>query len=382
MSYSKSAYRYTQSDGYKSMERYSYWNVQKKTQGHYPLALDYTFNVDKILAFDGRYRDGEDSHHNPIYYPTHPHDASVEVPPGIADLASGDLSRANNKAYQKFVDAMKNSAQNANNVLEAGDSMKQIVGHATAIAQSYRAARRGDLGGVAKALGISVSGNFEKKVKRRAKQAADRWLEYHFGWEPLVQDIGASIDILQGKGKSAVTTHKIKSGASFQGNTSSSSLGFNGTLLEKRYTSDSWSGGVRMGGVVAVENPNLAIANQMGFVNPASVAWEAVPFSFVVDWFANVGQCLSAMSDFWGYQLTTAYTSSRVKVVSTRNLSQFVYFGTGPLDYQRDVQTERYVQGRGGGISSPVFTFTVPKAVSAARGATAISLLVQSMRHG
>jgi hypothetical protein len=361
------------------MERYSYWNAQKKVKGHYPQPLDYSLLVYKILNFDGRYRDGEDSNHNPTYTPTNPHDASVEVPPGVGDLASGDLSRANNKAYQKFVDSMKDSAQNANNIAESGKSLGQIMQHVRSISSSIEHIRKGDVIGAAEALGAKLSKSKASRIKRRAKQAADRWLELHFGWEPLVQDIGSSIDIMQGTGKSSTSLQRINGRAHFQGSTSSSSIGFNGTLLEKRYSSDSWSGGVRMGGLVAVENPNLAVANQMGFVNPLSVAWEAVPFSFVVDWFSNVGQCLSAMTDFWGYQLKEGYTSTRVKVVSTRNLSQYVYFGTGPLDYVRDVQTEYYNQGRGGGITSPVFTFTPLKSISVARGATAISLLVQQM---
>lgn len=358
--------------------RRQWYNCQKRVKGHYPHPLDYRLEVYNIMSFDGRYRiEGSDP---PQYATNVSGDADTEPVPHDWDAnMSADMTRATNKAYAKFVDQMKDCAQNANNALEAGQSLGQIMSHVRAIASSIHHVKNGNLGAAAKALGVKLDGNTEKKIKKRAKQAADRWLELHFGWAPLVQDIGSSIDIMQGTGKSSSEYQHFKVGAGFSGNGSSGSFGFEGTQLVKRYTSASWSGGVRMSALVKVDNPNLAIANQMGFVNPLSVAWEAVPFSFVVDWFSNVGQCLSAMTDFWGYQVTEGYTSTRIEKRFTSLYSAYVYFGIGPLNFQRDIGLKHYEQGRSGGLTSPRFEFTPLKSISVSRGATAISLLVQQM---
>jgi hypothetical protein len=45
-----------------------------------------------------------------------------------------------------------------------------------------------------------------------------------------------------------------------------------------------------------ITNPNLYKANALGLINPASVVWELVPYSFVVDWFVPVGGFLSSFT--------------------------------------------------------------------------------------
>lgn len=359
----------------------SQWNCQKKVKGHYPNPLDYDKWLVETLNWDGRHRSSDPSDPNVTYDPDDPINAELLAAPA-ADVASRDIQDAVNRANAKFVANMKDSAQNANNILEAGQSVGQILQHVRAISSSIHAVKRGDIGGAAKALGISLDSKGEKRIKQRAKQAADRWLELHFGWEPLVQDIGSSIDILQGTGKSGVSFQRIKGSASFNGNKYSTDTQLVWPYFDTTHDSFSWNGGVVMRGLVAVENPNLAIANQMGFVNPLSVAWEAVPFSFVADWFSNAGQCLSAMTDFWGYQLKQGSTSVLAKTWYGHDYKRTVAtFPFGRLEKQTVFQVKRLALSRSGGLLSPVFQIRLPKAVSVTRGATAISLLVQQMRH-
>jgi len=131
-----------------------------------------------------------------------------------------------------------------------------------------------------------------------------------------------------------------------------------------------------MRGEVKISNPNVAIANQMGFVNPLSVAWEAVPFSFVVDWFANVGQCLSAMTDFAGFSVTRSWTTDRLTMTRSYTFDQMN--GTGS-EYHEQYSSKYFSHSRGSGVASPTLNSAL-RPIGVIRGATAISLLVQQLK--
>jgi len=293
-------------------------------------------------------------------------------------LASGDFAEANNKAYGKFVDRMKDSATNANNALEMGQNANAIISKVSALTKAAIALKHGDLPKVSKALGLTNSGNLEQRIKRRGKQAADAWLEYHFGWEPLVQDIGSSIDVLQGSGKASTMSTSVSSSHSVRGQhnrslNSHTSFPTSDTTGSDRHD---WTCSVKMRGEVKISNPNVAIANQMGFVNPLSVAWEAVPFSFVVDWFANVGQCLSAMTDFAGFSVTRSWTTDRLTMTRSYTFDQMN--GTGS-EYHEQYSSKYFSHSRGSGVASPTLNSAL-RPIGVIRGATAISLLVQQLK--
>jgi hypothetical protein len=50
---------------------------------------------------------------------------------------------------------------------------------------------------------------------------------------------------------------------------------------------------------------------QLGLTNPASMAWAALPYSFVVDWLLPVGTMLGALSAPVGLKFQTGYTTTR-----------------------------------------------------------------------
>jgi hypothetical protein len=51
---------------------------------------------------------------------------------------------------------------------------------------------------------------------------------------------------------------------------------------------------------VRIDNPALATAQAVGLTNPALVAWELVPYSFVIDWFLPIGNWLTAIAPLVG----------------------------------------------------------------------------------
>jgi hypothetical protein len=128
-----------------------------------------------------------------------------------------------------------------------------------------------------------------------------------------------------------------------------------------------------MSATVQVTNPNMFLANQLGFLNPALVAWELVPFSFVVDWFVNVGAVISSMTDFMGCTLKDPYHTDCHKVGYT--YSVFTKVGGG---YASVNGLCSYVD-RNSGLIQPVLVAKPVKVQSLSRAATEVSLLLQFM---
>jgi hypothetical protein len=57
------------------------------------------------------------------------------------------------------------------------------------------------------------------------------------------------------------------------------------------------------------------VANSIGLLNPLTIAWEVLPFSFVVDWFVNIGDCIAEAGAFngvtildGGFSLSTTFS--------------------------------------------------------------------------
>lgn len=68
--------------------------------------------------------------------------------------------------------------------------------------------------------------------------------------------------------------------------------------------------------------PWLYLAGQLNLDNPADLAWNLLPFSFVVDWFLPIDSFLTSIAAPWGLSFMggtiTRYTSSRVAVSDPR----------------------------------------------------------------
>lgn len=125
------------------------------------------------------------------------------------------------------------------------------------------------------------------------KDAAGKYLEYIFGWVPLYEDIvAACTSIIHGAtppeyvAGSHRARHEIKE--------VSSSNGVRTTIAG--YTE------LRVKQVVGVriQNPNLWLAERAGLLNLATVAWDVVPWSFVVNMFVNVNALVQQITDYAG----------------------------------------------------------------------------------
>lgn len=171
--------------------------------------------------------------------------------------------------------------------------------------------------GASAALGITIvewksslkmiAGALTSLASKRARaklyykrKASDIYLEGVFGWLPMINDIASAWDVL----KTTPPTNVIKG----SGNAPSAMSYID---MDTAKASLSCEAGCRAAARFTLVNQNVALLNQLGLLNPASVAWDAVPYSFVLNWFLPVGQMLNSLTDFVGYDVSDAYFTTK-----------------------------------------------------------------------
>lgn len=262
-------------------------------------------------------------------------------------------NQAKNMALTRFVGEVrdKNAASLAVTVAEWRRSHEMIVMRASQLSKALIAAKRLRFGDLAKALNVPKT--LRPKVTREGmKTSASLWLEYHFGWEPLVKDIYEAVKVLSSNPPPIKVRATGKCSLEVQ---PASGLGPLWTYHARALVqAEVW-----------VSNVNLALANQLGIINPATVAWELVPFSFLVDWFIPVGKLLDSWSFMLGYGVKYPFNTITRRGTST------------DIGTNYDLRFRSFAVNRALGL--PPYRLVVPpfKGFSVARGATAISLVIQ-----
>jgi len=248
----------------------------------------------------------------------------------LNDVDVQDLkSRAETLALLKF----------ASNKADMGVMLAESVKTANHLAKTgfdlwnaYRAARRGSWNEVGKILFPSGSRimNRGRHAKGHAigKDVSSRWLEYQYGWLPLMSDMKSLYDVLGEGLQNALLLHshhtaktdKSLSGTRVNGTSTLTTDGKVDLMVKCKIT----------GQLSAAAARN---ASRLGLTNPATIAWELVPFSFVVDWSIPVGNVLEALqatrgTTFVGGSYTVA-SQAAMKLEYRQNWTNIVQLPQG-----------------------------------------------------
>lgn len=125
-----------------------------------------------------------------------------------------------------------------------------------------------------------------------------RWLEWSFGWKPIISDIEDAASAVSAIVRGTDPRILVRSGTTSSQNvtTTLDTYTIPGYDLDvtsmRRYTY-----GCKMYGCVSVTlNPYLAAAHQFGFELDEFIptVWELIPYSFLADYFVNLGAIVSA----------------------------------------------------------------------------------------
>jgi hypothetical protein len=166
--------------------------------------------------------------------------------------------------------------------------------------------------------------NARRRKKRqkpisKSDYASNMWLELQFGWLPILSDIHDLIELVS----EGLTDDKEKVfSVSGYGN---ADYGYESTPrvedfdyshgiyspeiarchYQNRTIISKGKGNTRIGYTYTYKcsNSKLDFLNQLGLINPLSVAWEIVPLSFVADWFLPIGNWLNSLTADAGLEI-------------------------------------------------------------------------------
>lgn len=303
------------------------------------------------------------------------------------------------KAYDRFVSKAHSQAKASigTTLAEVSESLAMVHKRASQLVDFGKALRKRDFGGVVRALGLSetqkVDGSRKRTRDRKTtynrvedvwkKQAvkpasfANNYLEFVFGWAPLVEDIRNAVKVLGREFKSGnvVATAKDVVREDWQ------SSFYKPTGQPDTFDTFEQTCIVRLQARIRVSNPNVLLASELGLINPVQVAWQVVPFSFLIDTFVPIGKFLGSFTDFAGLEVERPFVSLLVDI-KTSSSSRYYGWPYNAHDIDEVAQGYNFVRD--------LEMFTVPTLMSRVglptsnllgRAASTVALLVQQLNQ-
>lgn len=221
---------------------------------------------------------------------------------------------------------------------EAGKTAAHLAHTATRIYKAITALKKGRLGDFTSSLGITASRRqtdrfytglrksygrkgegfrWDRKmsVSRESQEGqyrhfmAQTWLEYSYGWKPLLNDVYDQAQALatiftdhqgcwrQARARGKDSKHTVKTITptnQYKRNVDIKVAAWEEILVEYR-----------------IPNGVVNASTVFGLNNPLTIAWEVVPFSFVVDWFIPIGTALENMTAYQGLEFRRGISMRR-----------------------------------------------------------------------
>lgn len=224
---------------------------------------------------------------------------------GGAGTYTPNLTNLGNKLYAKMRDEAYTSLQVGADLGELHQTLSLIKGAVTAVRHPLMV-----VGETMKRIALHKKGR--KDGLPLLKESSEALLAFQYGVKPLMQTVYDAMDILKDPfPKTKVRARVTSSG----GERWDSDVG---TSLHQ-INDIAWEAEMSGSFIITVTNPNLFAVEQLGLLNPASIAWELTPFSFVVDWFLPIGTYFASWSDYAGCTRTNPYTTSFTRIVGQRS---------------------------------------------------------------
>lgn len=270
------------------------------------------------------------------------------IAPGANQALNKHKTLVHNLAYARWANKLRDGVQVGQNIAERRQTIEMIRSAISALRSPLEAILRAKRSGA-------------------LKTASNVYLANHFGLQPLMDDIYKLLQLLESQASKGrvVTAQKTLPIKLVLYNFDGFTQEFHGKVT------------VRHSAFAQLVDPKVATLAQLNLLNPASIAWEVTPFSFVIDWLFPIGTYLASLDDKIGYSLSDAYTTTLVRgkflerCGAPSTPSTYVGFNTWQ-------GLEAFCIERAVGTVVPVWQSTLnPWSTSITRTLTSLSLLVQ-----
>jgi len=227
------------------------------------------------------------------------------------------------RAYAKIFDKLRGNSEVVVDLVEGAATLRMLRSTAKFV------------DGVGKIL--SLIDREIRSSRTRGQHVLDyvtrKWLEYRYGWIPLVSSVYSAFENLAMQASNAIIPIVARSGSK---SNSDQSLSLSGNsygpyqVLQRVFKSAR---------VLLSYNFDIGGMNRVGdwtSLSPATIAWELLPFSFVADWFVSIGDSLRNIENYWLYRnrFHSGYDTFTTHSIAYRNLPrQFKLFKPGDPGY-------------------------------------------------
>lgn len=253
------------------------------------------------------------------------------------------------------------------NMAEIKKTYGTVVTNLHSVGAGLRNLKRGNISRALRNLGANRRG----RGPLRAKDLSGRWLETQYAFLPLI-------------------SQSYEAAKALEALTGARELRFRVSSSTKRYTEEGsssptvysmpvhWTYSKK---ILAELKEPLSDARALGLTNPAEIAWEVVPYSFVVDWFIPVGTYIGT----WG---VIPYLNGRF-CTTERGAAKNSPVGPGSTPgntwklyiAKKREQSFRLKRSVSTALSIPTPTFnSVPRALSPKRILNAVALIHQQLK--
>lgn len=140
------------------------------------------------------------------------------------------------------------------------------------------------------------------------KELADRYMEYRYGIRPLLYDVKSILSAYNSTQKKFDRyTFRGKASASAQAGPTEFTYYANSVFAYKAYASVKREVTARAGCLTHLHA--LSKLNVWGLDQPIETLWELLPYSFVIDWFFNIGKTIASFTPEAGCEILASYVT-------------------------------------------------------------------------
>ncbi|UHR49823.1 MAG: maturation protein [Sanya levivirus 1] len=243
---------------------------------------------------------------------------------------SFDESLLDQATLDAYSDLYQKVANVADLIRTRQETASMVVNRLRSMVSLARDLRHGRIEQASKRLGRSLHPN---PKTRSGQPLGARWLEYSYGWSPLVQDVYNILD--KGFGPIMFRSSGFASNDLFDTKTKTFGTPSSFYGMETHEVGVTSLQSAKCFLFAEVPGSAVSAISAWGLDNPALLAWEALPYSFVVDWFLPVGDYLNVVGN-------VGYTAKVTGALRVQTLETTM---SGKLSIDREAPYKPYGSG-------------------------------------